>query len=73
MNPPLLPSFRLCDVDYAILNFYVARLDVEQLVDSHPGAPQHAQHEIVSLATLLRRGKYVINLFFFQIVGNIFH
>lgn len=32
MNPPLLPSFRFRDVDYAVMYLNVTRLDIKQLV-----------------------------------------
>jgi len=73
MDPPLLPSFRFRDVDYAISHFNVARPDVEQLANSHAGAPQYPQHEVVSCAALVCSLKYCINLFLFQVVGDVLH
>src|SRR5665647_2648434 len=55
MNPPLLPSFRLCHVYHVVVWFDVAWRDGEQLVDSYPGAPQYPQHQVVSRAALMSR------------------
>ena len=73
MNPTLLPPFRFRDVDYAISHFNVARPDVEQLANSHAGAPQYPQHEVVSCAALVCSLKYSINLLLFQVVSDILH
>lgn len=73
MHPPLLPSFRLRHVYHAIVWFDVAWRDGEQLVDSHPGAPQHPQHEIVSRAATLSRLEHLIDLLLFEVVGDVLH
>ncbi len=73
MHPPLLPPFRLRDVDYVVIGFDVAWRDGEQLVDSHPGAPQHSQHEVVTRAAPVSRGKYLIDLLLFKVVGDVLH
>ena len=73
MHPPLLPSFRLRDVDHAVTGFDVARRDGEQLVDPYAGAPQHPEHEVVTRAALVRRGKHLIDLLFFEVVGDVLH
>jgi len=73
MNPSLLPSFRLRDIDHAIVGLDVAWRYGEQLIDPHPGAPEHAQHEVVSCAALVCSLKYSINLLLFQVVSDILH
>ena len=73
MHPPLLPSFRLHDVDHTVVRFDIARCDGEQLVDSHPGAPQHSEHEIVSGTTLVSRPEHLIDLLLFEVVGDVLH
>jgi len=73
MHPPLLSSFSLRNVDYAVVNFNVARPDVEQLVDSYTGSPEHTQHEVVPLAALLRRQEHVIDLLLFEVVCDVLH
>ena len=73
MHPPLLPSFRLRDVDHAVLWFDIARRDGEQLVDPYAGSPQHPQHEVVASAALVRRRKHLIDLLFFEVVGDVLH
>ena len=71
MHPPLLPSLRLRD--HTVLWFDVAWRDGEQLVDPHPGAPQYSQHEVVPRAALVGRRKHLIDLFLFEVVGDVLH
>ncbi len=73
MNPSLLPSFRLRDVDHVVIGFDVPRRDGKQLVDPHACPPEHAQHEVVPRAALVCSLKYGINLLFFQVVGDVLH
>src|ERR1019366_7028280 len=73
MYPPLLPSFGLRDVDHAVAGFDIAWRDGEQLVDSHSGAPQHPQHEVVSLTAEVRRCKHLVDLLLFEVVGDVLH
>ena len=72
MHPPLLPSFRLGDIDHAVVGFDVAWRDGEQLVDLHPGALQNPQHEVVALTALVRRRKHLVGLFLFEVFGHLF-
>ena len=73
MYPPLLPSFRLRDVDHVVLWFDVAWCYGEQLVDPYASPPQHPHHEVVPLTAPVRRCKHLVNLFFFKVVGNVLH
>lgn len=73
MHPPLLPSFRLSDVDHAVVCFYVAWRDSEQLVDPHASPPEHPQHEVVARAALVRCLEHLIDLLLFEVVGYVLH
>ncbi len=73
MHPPLLPSFRLGDVDHAVVGFDVTRRDGEQLIDPYTGAPQHPQHDIVARAALVSRLEHLIDLLLFKVVGDVLH
>jgi len=73
MHPPLLSSFGFRDIDHAIAGLDVTWLNVEQLVNSNTCSPKHPQHEVVSLATLACRLEYLIDLLFFQVVGDVLH
>ena len=73
MYPPPLPSFRLRDVDHAVLWFDVAWRDGEQLVDPYAGAPEHPQHEVVPLTTLVSRPEHLVHLLLFKVVGDVLH
>ena len=73
MHPPLLPSFRLRDVDHVVIWFDVAWRDGEQLVDPQPGAPQHPQHKVVARAALMSRREHQIDLLLFKVVGDVLH
>ena len=73
MNPSLLPSFRLRDVDHVVIGFDIARCDGEQLADSHPSAPQHPQHEVVPRAVLVRGLEHPIDLLPLEVVGDMRH
>ena len=73
MHPPLLPSLRLCNIDHVVVWFDVARRDGQQLVYPYAGAPQHTHHEVVARAALVRRREHLINLFFFEVVGDVLH
>ncbi len=73
MNPPLLPPFRLCYIHYTVVSFNVTGPDVEQFIDAQTSAPEYPQHEVVALATLVRRRKHLIDLLLFEVVRDVLH
>ena len=73
MHPPLLPTFRLGNIDYVVAGLMSLGLMLSNSLTRNASPPEHSKHDVISFVGMVRCLKHLIDLLLLEVVGDVLH